>query len=82
MHSILVESSTLAAVVYDRRTQLLQLEFRDGTSYQYSAVPISIYQELLSSPSKGRYFNHTIRGRFLCEATHPGFPSKTSDGGV
>lgn len=59
-----VESSTLATVAYDEARGLLQLEFCSHAVYQYFGVPSAVHQALLSAPSKGRYFNHAIRGRF------------------
>jgi hypothetical protein len=59
-----VKSATLAAVVYDGHRDLLQLHFRDGTTYHYFGVPAQTYQELLASPSKGGYFNRSIRDQF------------------
>ena len=59
-----VESSTLATVAYDEDLELLQLEFRSRAIYQYCGVPVAVYGGLLQAPSKGRYFNRVIRGRF------------------
>jgi hypothetical protein len=59
-----VESSTLATVAYDEDRELLQLRFCSRAVYQYFGVPAALYQSLLAAPSKGRYFNHAIRGRF------------------
>jgi hypothetical protein len=59
-----VESSTLATVAYDEDRELLRLEFRSQAIYQYFGVPPAVHQALLGAPSKGRYFNHAIRGRF------------------
>jgi len=59
-----VESSTLATVAYDEARELLQLEFCSRAVYQYFGVPAVVHQALLDAPSKGRYFNHAIRGRF------------------
>jgi hypothetical protein len=59
-----VESSTLATVAYDEAQELLQLGFCSRAVYQYSGVPATVYLALLSAPSKGRYFNHSIRRRF------------------
>jgi len=59
-----VESSTLATVAYDEARELLHLEFCNRTVYQYFGVPAAVHQALLGAPSKGRYFNHAIRGRF------------------
>jgi hypothetical protein len=59
-----VESTTLATVAYDHRTEILRLEFRNGAVYSYTGVPALIHRALLTAPSKGAYFNHNIRGRF------------------
>jgi hypothetical protein len=61
---IAVESSTIASVGYDPAPRLLQLEFRSRTIYHYFSVPAAVHAALLDAPSKGRYFNQTIRGRF------------------
>jgi len=59
-----VESTTLATVAYDETRRLLQLEFCSRAIYLYFGVPAAVHQALLGAPSKGRYFNQTIRGRF------------------
>ena len=59
-----VESSTLATVAYDEAQARLQLRFCSGAVYEYSGVPAGVHQSLLDAPSKGRYFNDAIRGRF------------------
>jgi hypothetical protein len=59
-----VESSTFATVADDEDRALLQLGFCSRAVYQYFGVPTAVHQALLSAPSKGRYFNHAIRGRF------------------
>ena len=64
MNSTVVESTTLATVAYDEIRQLLRLEFRSRAVYQFSGVPRAVHLALLQAPSKGRYFNRVIRGRF------------------
>ena len=64
MNPVAVRSSSLVEVAYDGRRAILQVEFRDGTAYQYANVPLRIYHDLLGAPSKGLYFNHYIRSRF------------------
>ena len=59
-----VESTTLATVAYDESQRLLQLEFCSQAVYFYFGVPSAVHQALLGAPSKGRYFNRIIRGRF------------------
>jgi hypothetical protein len=61
---VTVESTTLATVAYDEARELLQLEFCSRAVYLYFGVPATVHQALLAAPSKGRYFNQTIRGRF------------------
>ena len=59
-----VESTTLATVGYDEAQELLQLEFCSRAVYLYYGVPAAVYEALLGAPSKGRYFNGTIRGGY------------------
>jgi hypothetical protein len=61
---VAIESTTLASVAYDETRKLLQLEFCSQAVYIYLGVPAAVHQALLSAPSKGRYFNQAIRGRF------------------
>lgn len=64
INPVAVESSALAKVAYDTQRAILQVEFRDGTAYQYAGVPLRTYQDLLGADSKGAYFNHHIRSLF------------------
>ena len=59
-----VESTTLATVAYDEAQELWQLEFCGRAVYRYFGVPPTVHQARLGAPSKGRYFNQNIRGRF------------------
>jgi lysyl-tRNA synthetase, class II len=64
MPLILVASAALSAVEYDSDGETLKVQFRDRRLYQYRGVPASIYEQLLSSDSKGAFFNRAIRGHF------------------
>jgi hypothetical protein len=59
-----VESSVIKSVGYDRKTNVLEVEFRTGRIYQYLLVPQSVYRELMRSDSIGKYFNAEIRGSY------------------
>ena len=61
---VLLESTTLTVAGYDDHYRQLQLDFCDGTRYQYMGVPPQMFQELMEARSKGGYFNRYIRGRF------------------
>lgn len=56
MNRVQVMSSDLASVGYDKETQVLEIEFRNGSIYQYFNIPESIYSGLMSASSHGRYF--------------------------
>jgi hypothetical protein len=64
MRAMPVESSTLNRIAYDSHRQVLQIEFRDGSRYQYHRVPTELFDALLQATSKGAYFNQNIRGKF------------------
>ena len=59
-----VESTTLATVGYDESLKRLELEFCSRAVYLYFGVPAAVFEALLDAPSKSRYFNRTIRGRY------------------
>lgn len=56
-----VVSSHIKSIGYN--SGLLEIEFRDGSVYQYSQVPEPIYKSLMESESKGRFVrNHIVPG--------------------
>jgi hypothetical protein len=59
-----VSSSNLASVGYDSETQMLRIEFRSGSVYEYSGVPETEYQGLMDASSKGHYFHQYIKDRY------------------
>jgi hypothetical protein len=63
---VAVQSRLLSSVAYAHNQTILQVEFRDGTVYQYFQVPRQTYRDLLQADSKGAYFNHHIRSVFRC----------------
>ena len=62
MERISVDSSNLRSVGYDLRTSTLEVEFTNGSVYQYFDVPESVHEGLISSGSKGQYFNSFVKG--------------------
>jgi hypothetical protein len=59
-----VNSSNVAAIGYDNATQTLQVEFKNGSTYQYFDVPEAIYNGLDDATSVGSYLNAHIKGSF------------------
>jgi hypothetical protein len=56
-----VISSNVAEVGYDPSTQTLEVQFKDGSIYQYFDVPQHVYEGLMSAASKGQYLNKEIK---------------------
>ena len=67
MDRILVDSSNLVAVGYDKVNQVLEIEFRSGSVYHYIDVPDDKYQGLMSAVSKGQYFHDNIINQYEFE---------------
>jgi hypothetical protein len=61
---VALDSSSLAGAAYDARSELMVVQFRDGTAYEYSEVPADIFDGLISAASHGRYFDETVRPSF------------------
>ena len=59
-----VESACIASIAFSIEENVLQLEFRNGLTYEYFGVPVALYTDLLSAQSKGTFVTRFIRGRF------------------
>jgi hypothetical protein len=57
-----VASSSVASIGYSPGT--LEEQFRSGAVYRFFEVPRTIYDAFLAAPSKGMFFNESVRGRF------------------
>lgn len=64
MQLVIVESSMIHAVGYDKEKRLLEIIFNSGGIYQYADVPPEVYEGLLNAESKGHYFLGNIRDAF------------------
>lgn len=53
MERIPVSSSNLASVGY--QDGILEVAFKSGSVYQYTGVPESVYEALMSAPSHGKF---------------------------
>lgn len=59
-----VASSNIASIGYDAPSQTLEVEFLNGTIYQYYGVPQNLYDQLMQAGSKGRFLNTYIKNAF------------------
>ncbi len=59
-----VASSNVAAVGYDEPTSTLEVEFVNGSVYNYFDVPRNEYDQLVSASSVGTYLAANIKGHY------------------
>ena len=59
-----VASSNIASIGYDAESATLEIEFTNGSIYQYFNVPTGLNDELMAYPSKGQFLNTYIRNSY------------------
>ncbi|WP_295754652.1 KTSC domain-containing protein [Undibacterium sp.] len=64
MQRIPVSSSNVESVGYDEDSGTLEVEFKNGTLYQYFDVPSNIYNSLMSASSVGGFLASSIKGSY------------------
>lgn len=57
-----VESSNIEVVGYDTDSSTLQVEFKNGGTYQYFDVPKKVFEALCDASSVGGYLATNIKG--------------------
>jgi hypothetical protein len=60
-------SSLVERVCYDAANSYMLISLK-GTYYHYCGIDPDTVGQLLSAPSKGRFYNNSIKGRFDCRA--------------
>jgi KTSC domain len=55
-----VASSNVASVGYDPDSETLEVEFTNGSIYQYFNVPNHLHEQFMMAPSKGQFLNAYI----------------------
>lgn len=56
-----VSSSNIDSIGYDSTSQILEVEFLNGSIYQYFGIPEYLYFGLMSANSHGKYLNEYIK---------------------
>ena len=59
-----VQSSNINSVGYDQESQILEIEFKHGSVYQYYGVPEHEYDNLIGATSVGSYHAQHIKGNY------------------
>jgi KTSC domain-containing protein len=52
-------------VYYDRRNEYMLISL-NGTFYHYCEIDAGTVSSLLDAPSRGRFYNASIKGQFDC----------------
>jgi hypothetical protein len=64
MQRLPVSSSNIASIGYDAQSETLEVEFLDGSVYQYFNVPSGTYEGLMADSSHGSYLNSHVKGTY------------------
>lgn len=59
-----VASSNIASIGYDEPSQTLEVEFTNGTVYQYYNVPQPLHEHLMQAGSKGQFLAYQIKNAY------------------
>ena len=63
MSEVIPVTSTCVASL-EEETNTLVLNFTDGSRYQYFGVTPETFKDFVFAPSKGKFFNSQIRGKY------------------
>lgn len=58
------ESSNIVRFAYDSQSQILAVEFKAGSVYNYYDIPESIFEQMKAAPSKGQFLAQHIKGSY------------------
>jgi KTSC domain len=56
----MIESSNVAALAHDSKTETLYIRFHNGDEYSYNNVDEALYLKLSNAPSIGSFLNKEI----------------------
>ena len=71
LHVDLFESDAIAKFAYDLTAANLVIFFKSGGVYEYQNVPPEIFEAFRAAPSKGQYFQASIRAPFASRPLAP-----------
>lgn len=64
-----VTTTTSSIVDFEYKSQVLRVDFFDGSSYEYFDVPKAIYVKLVNAESRGRFARRHIYNSFIYRST-------------
>jgi len=64
MKRLPVDSSAVRSIGYDPKSLVLEIEYANGSVYDYYDVPPATYQEFCEADSMGAFVNFRIKPNF------------------
>ncbi|PJI47608.1 MAG: KTSC domain-containing protein [Pseudomonas sp.] len=64
-----VQSSNISSIGYNPSTETLEVEFNNGSIYEYYGISESTYNELMNSNSHGSYLAANIKNHYQYQRT-------------
>lgn len=64
MKRVHVSSTNIRSIGYDEAIQTLEVEFINGSLYQYMGVPTNVCQRFMAAASKGRFFDANLKDKY------------------
>jgi hypothetical protein len=62
-----VSSSNIRSVGYEEKTRVLEVEFTNGSVYQYSGIQPEVHRRMMSASSIGSFFKDNIEEEYPCK---------------
>lgn len=59
-----VKSSAISSVWYQFSSEILAVDYQNGSSYKYENVPYFVFEGIKTAKSKGKFINKHIKGSF------------------
>jgi hypothetical protein len=64
MNRTSVQSSNIASIGYDEKSETLEIQFLNGGVYQYFDIPKNVYDGIMRADSHGQYLAQFIKGKY------------------
>lgn len=58
------QSTTVQRISYEEKTSTLEVEFHNGSIYQYFDVPEQIWNAFKTADSKGQFIHQNLKGYY------------------
>ena len=58
------DSSNIAGFEYNKTTQVLTVEFKNGGRYNYYDVPETVFEDMKKAQSKGQFLAQRVKNNY------------------